>query len=446
MSPCPAARPRRRVTPLLSLAATSAALAPQAADAAPGDPLGAPIPVASGIAGGHVARAGNGRMVVSYLSGGTLKARRYAADGSPDGAPITVASAAAITSAGASMDADGDFVVAWADRVDQRWQLRARRYGADGAPRDGVIEVGTVGDQDPRIGSLLSVRRDLNTLAVDMNPDGDFTVLWGDSQATVVGNPFACKYLIGAVCAGDTRETLRLRRYDRSGRPKAAASIVASAAENSLDIGGIAGLSGGRVIDGADVETRADGSVIAAWTVFGQFGELQRGRLYTRHYAAGGSAGLAREVGTAGRAYRADLRLDSALDGSYALVHRTVDVSPETGLVDCGVELDRLAADGSPVQPRVRLDLPAFDFDCLSAPDIAMDALGNHVVAFLEQGGIRARRYAAGGTALAGSFDVTPPASAASRPTVASDAAGNFVVGYSRSADGMFVLQRYEGP
>lgn len=441
------ASPRRRATSLLSLAASSAALAPQVAEAAPGDPIGAPIPVASGVFGGHVARAGNGRMVASYLAGSVLKARRYTADGTPDGAAITVTTATggAITSGGVSMDADGDFVVSWGDVVDRAWQLRARRYNADGTPRGGVLEVGSTADNDPRVGELLSVRSGLVRLTVDMNPDGDFSVLWTDYRTTFVGSRIACKYLIGATCVGDVRETIRVRRYDRNGLPRAATQVVATVSGNTLDIGGVTGLNGGRILGGADVETRADGSVIAAWSIFGRVNALDRGRLYTRTYPASGLGSSLRQIGVADRVYRADLQVDSAADGSYAIVHRSVDSDPVTFAADCGVEYDLLAADGTALAPRTRIDETPFGFDCLSSPDIEMDNAGNHVVAFQESSGIKARRYGIGGTALGGLFDLTPPDAIDRGPLLASDAAGHFAVAYVRPVS-QFVIQLHEGP
>lgn len=443
-----ASDPRRvRVSSLVSLAATSAALASPSAAAAPGDPVGPPITVANGVFGNHVARAGNGRMVASYLTAGGYQARRYTADGQPDGPAITVAESAGglIVPGGVSLDADGDFVAAWADYAQRQWKLRARRYGADGLPRDGVVEVGSTPARELLLPSVLQTRQGLSRLTVDMNADGDFAVLWSTYQTTFVGNRIACKYLIGAVCAGDVREAIRVRRYDRNGQPRGLPGTVASVSENSLDVGGVAGLNGGRIFGGSDVEMRSDGSALVAWSVFGSFGNAQRGRLYTRAYPASGSAGPAREIGTASHVYRADLRLDSSASGSYAIVHRTVDVQRDSFDVDCGVEIDRLAVDGTVIQPRSRVDETPFGFDCLSAPDVAMDAAGNHVVVFLEQQGIKARRYGTGGEALAGLFDVTPPETVGSVPMVAIDAVGNFVVGYA-NVDQAFLLQRYEGP
>lgn len=438
--------PRLGVTSLLSLAASSAALVSPTAGAAPGDPIGPPIIVANDVGAIDVARAGNGRIVASYLKSGALMAKRYAADGTPQGAPITVtASPGFQVSGGVSMDADGDFVVAWATLEDRREQIRAQRYAADGTAQGGTIEVASVLATTTMLGSLVRTEQGLSGLTVDMNADGDFAVLFSDYQQSLVGNQLACKYLLGAVCTTNVSESLRLRRYDQFGAPKGLTSLVTAVSERNVEVGGLADLTAGRIITGTDVEMRADGSTVVAWSTQGLAARVERGHLYTRAVGANGLARLTREIGTASSVFRADVRLDSAADGSVALVHRSIDYSQTAGALDCGVELDLLAGDGTPLKPRTRVDLPGNAFDCLPAPDVSIDAAGNHVVAFREAGGLLAQRYAAGGTALAGLFNVTEPDVIRQGPVIASDAVGNFVIGYTL-AGGDFVLRLHEGP
>jgi hypothetical protein len=69
-------------------------------------------------------------------------------------------------SASVAMDADGNFVVVWADRNGSAYEIRARRFSAAGAPQGTEFTVNsfTLGYQD--------------TPAVAMSPAGDFVVLW----------------------------------------------------------------------------------------------------------------------------------------------------------------------------------------------------------------------------------------------------------------------------
>ncbi|WP_293368779.1 hypothetical protein [Nevskia sp.] len=432
--------PRPSAATLLSLAASSAALLSPTAGAAPGDPIGPPIVVANSAANEQVARAGNGRMVASYLKSGALTAKRYAANGTPLGAPITVTTFPGRgSSGGAAMDADGDFVVAWFNEEQRRTLIRAQRYAADGSALGPVIEVASVLTPDSAVGTLVDINQGVSRLSVDMNADGDFAVMFSDFQRSLVGNRFACKYLIGAVCFGDARETLRLRRYDASGAPLGPLSQVATVSEPNVEIGRLGFLSAGRLLTGTDIEMRTDGSTLAAWSTFGGVRALSRGRVYTRNYNVDGSAQPAREVGVATDAYRAGVQFDSSADGSYVLVHS----SEAADASDRAIELDLLASDGSPIRPRTRADAQSNNFR--TSPAVCMDAAGNHVVAFREVGSIVARRYATGGTALSGQFEVTGPSVSGSNPALACDAVGNFVIGYTRS-NRDFVLQLHEGP
>ena len=295
------------------------------------------------------------------------------------------------------------------------------------------------------VGSLVRVAQGLNQLTVDMNADGDFAVLFGDYQQSVVGNRLACKYLIGAVCTTNVSESLQLRRYDQFGVPKGKASVVTSVSERNVEVGGLTDLTAGRIITGADVEMRADGSTVTAWSTQGRVGSIARGHLYTRAVGANDLPRLSREIGTSSNVLRGSVKLDSAADGSYALVHSTIGSTSPNGPSDCTVELDLLTADGTPLQPRTRVDATPNPFDCSPVPDVSMSAAGHHMVAFREAGGVRAQRYATGGMALAGLFNVTEPDVSRQGPVIASDAAGNFVIGYTL-ADGNFVLRLFEGP
>lgn len=440
--------PRPGITSVLSLAAGSAALLSPAAQAAPGDPIGAPILVSTAATPAGLARAGNGAMVATYLRDRTLTARRFAADGAPQGPPITVAPAETADFGGdVAMDANGDFVVIWGDFDGNRQLLKARRYGADGNPQGAMTTVDAMPIRDLAIGGgpFVQYRHGYSQLAVDMNADGDFSVLWGEYRVTEVGNNAACKYLIGATCVDNLRESLKLRRFNASGAPVGAVATVAAADSGEVVVAALLNLSGGRQLVGADLTVRSDDSTVVAFSRYNTVGRQARGRLYTRTYGASLLPPPASEVGTGSDVFRAEVRVDSAADGSLVLAHRTISSDPVTFFSDCGISVDLLTAGGAPLAPRQRVDTVPGDTVCGSAPLLTMDAAGNHVVAW-NSAPTRAQRYAVGGTALGGNFDLTPPsAQRFSAAFLASDAVGNFVVGYQLSGS-QFVLQRYEGP
>ncbi len=443
----PTDMPRFGMTSALALAAGSAALTTPAAAAAPGEPIGAPIIVANSVNAIRVARAANGRMVASYLSAGTLMARRYAADGAPLGEAIAVTPLAGREqSGGVAIDADGDFVIAWSREDERRTLVMARRYTSAGTAQGDDIEVASLSTPDTTVGSVVDIDQGVGPVIVDMNADGDFGVLYGDYRTSFIGNRLACKYLIGAACVGDTTETLRLRRFDAAGVPRGPANLVTTATENDVTLGGVvSGLRLGRIITGADIETRADGSTLAAWSTQTRVAGTATSGLYTRVIGANGLARLTRPVGPVSTTFRGDLRLDSSANGSHVLVHRSLRSATSSETLDCGVELDLLAGDGSPLRPRIRVDQTPSGFDCLSNPDVSMDAAGNHVVAFREGNAVLAQRYAVGGGALGGLFNVTDPGIVQQGPVIASDAVGNFVIGYTLGT-GEFVLRLHQGP
>src|SRR5262249_33572128 len=104
------------------------------------------------------------------------------------------------------------------------------------------------------------------------------------------------------------------------------------------------------------------------------------------------------------------------------------------------------ASEGSFGDVRARLFDPAGnprggEIDVSSGPvfapstiDVAMDAAGGFVVAYGSSGEggsqVFAHLYGAGGTALGPSFLASPEGVSASRPSVAMDSAGNFVIAF----------------
>jgi len=118
-----------------------------------------------------VAMDADGDFVVVWLDpGSTITAQRFNAAGLAQGEPIIVESPATadvdLQSPAVAMDADGDFVVSWYDRISGR--ISSQRYSRDGVreERNFTLSVETI---------------DLDGLAVAMDADGEFVVAWQGS-------------------------------------------------------------------------------------------------------------------------------------------------------------------------------------------------------------------------------------------------------------------------
>ena len=106
-----------------------------------------------------------------------------------------------------------------------------------------------------------------------------------------------------------------------------------------------------------------------------------------------------------------------------------------------GIFAQRYASSGTPLGGEFRVNTFTTNYQLL--PSVASDAAGNFVIAWtsVQDGdsyGVFARRYASSGTPLGGEFQVnTHTPNVQREPAVASDAAGNFVVAWpSSSQDG----------
>lgn len=148
--------------------------------ASDGTPMGAEFRVNTTTAGSQafasVAASSSGAFVVTWLddtqdgSGQGVYAQRYQADGTPAGGEFRVNTTTAGDQSGArvSMDAAGNFVVAWQSQgEDGSGQgVYARRYAADGTPLAAafLVNTTTAGDQ--------------TGANVVVDPTGNFTIAW----------------------------------------------------------------------------------------------------------------------------------------------------------------------------------------------------------------------------------------------------------------------------
>jgi hypothetical protein len=136
-----------------------------------------------------------------------------------------------------------------------------------------------------------------------------------------------------------------------------------------------------------------------------------------------------------------DVAMDA--DGDFVVVY-------DAALGQGGQVFARLfAAGGSPVKPEPVLVTPnSFEFLFTGRPSVAMDDVGNFVVAFFDDygGDIFVRRFDSAGTALGPPVQVDTPGTnpvSSAQPKVASDGAGNFVVTWNAFAgEGLQIVAR----
>ena len=113
---------------------------------------------------------------------GDIVAQRFAKDGKRIGARFVVNAnrAGAQTAAALSFDSTGALVAAWASREDFDDVLRIRRFGANGAPLSGDVEVWNDGASGAAPGAP--------TLA--HTKGGDFAVAWADTRRKILVQRF----------------------------------------------------------------------------------------------------------------------------------------------------------------------------------------------------------------------------------------------------------------
>jgi hypothetical protein len=126
-----------------------------------------------------VASDRNGRFVVVWQDDGgddkyQIKMRGFNADGSQRFSQRTVNEVddGQQVAPAIGMSADGSFVVTWQDDIqnDGKWQIKARRFTAEGTPIGGQFVVNTVDDGQQK------------RPAIGMNRAGEFVIAWEDDQ------------------------------------------------------------------------------------------------------------------------------------------------------------------------------------------------------------------------------------------------------------------------
>jgi hypothetical protein len=238
---------------------------------------------------------------------------------------------------------------------------------------------------------------------VASDPQGGFVVVW--DRNTVGG--------------GGSGTGIFARRFDGSGDP-----IGGDFQVNSY----VTGDQGS-----PDVRLDTEGNFIFVWwaTDFGA-----RDSIFGQRYDAGGiPLGEEFRISLNTTITERDPEVASTGDGSFVVVWET-----ETSLD--GVFGQRFDSSGYPVGGEFQVNsTPGAE-----NPDLSSDEEGNFVVVYDR---LRGRAFAPDGTPLGGEFPIKSSAARfVSAPSVAFDAVGNFVVGWSDAdahLDGIFV-RRFAGP
>ncbi len=411
------------------------------AQAAPGDPLTAPIAVSDGTAAPYlysaVARAGDGTAVVVYDSVLGVLARRFDAGGAPLGGDVLVNQTSGARLPDVAANAAGDFIVSWSHLSgDDAPAILARRFHADGVAAGGEFVVAPP-LETPLGGQSWAVS------AVAADNDGDFAVVWNQGRYLAYGSPFVCESGIG-MCIDLGAYTVQLQRYDAAGAAVGGARVLMRSADAEVQALGVPLLAGSEP-DNVDIAMAPNGAFVVVWNRLG-YALAPLSGTYAQTFDAEGHAGLRRVVslqqgnqsfpavavdagGSFVVAYRRESRrLNDYSNGVYARLFPRAGIGGGEFRIDDGTESD------------------------VMQPAVAMDAAGDFVVAWmslqpLQQRQIRAQRYATGGHALGGNFRVNVPVPlvSAQRAAVAMDAGGDFVVTWAEDS-AVIEARFYDGP
>lgn len=406
------------------------------AHAAPGDPIGPEFLIAtdgSPWEQPEVVRDAAGNFLVVWQAEQAIHARRYFADGTPQGPRFTVSPpdallpsnpAVAMNASGGyvvawedfdldadgifiyaqsftadglphsgvlevaeltqgagyhnvTMNADGDFVVAWTDI----WRLivpdpfnpnegsisvgystvRAKRYAFDGSESSGNILVNlSITNPLPISGSFNAVRP-----AVAMNAQGAFVVAWEDRSL-----------LLNTV--------IQAQRFNSNG-------LRAGLKSRVDDPGHIQGAIAPAVaMDDA-------GNYLIAWQVHHSTGPNSTSghEVWARRYTRSRLFGMTRSdpfpVSSSGISIHSQISLAMTPDG-----RATVAWGGSPSNICCvpqEVDIQRYAADGTPQGGQTMVSQP--DARISAAPSVAMDSFGNPVVVWREPDGLKGRLYEA---------------------------------------------------
>ena len=358
-----------------------------------------------------------GQFVIAWQSNLVVFSQRFDAAAAPLGAEQEVGGFVREPTPAVAIDADGDFVIAW----DDLYHVSARRYDAAGSPQGERLQLSVPG---------YTPRYPLKP-AVAMNAAGEFVIsavfkyrgggtgcplCAADPEADHADAADADESSVGI--AGLDRDGVYAQRYDAAGQTVGPVLRVAPA--------------NGSYSPSSSVAMDGNGDMVVAWNGYDNRVFAQRfaasgpapGPLIAVNAAAPGGEELALAMGTGGG-------LIVAWDGIY---------------------LRRFGADGQPLAAESNVNTLPAD---VTSPAVAAHRDGNFVVAWESLGqdgsawGIYAQRYDAAGQPRGGEFLVnTFVTGHQMAPTIAAADDGAFVIAWeSLEQDGSgwgVYAQRYD--
>ena len=336
------------------------------------------------------------------------------------------------------MDADGDFVVAWASREDgSEYGVFARRFNASGVAQATPFQVNTY---TPNYQEAPSI---------DLDSDGDFVIAWQSS----LQDGSSVRHL---------RAPLQLHRRsaDRGAagqlddrRPPVVARRGADAEgdfvvawQSNLQDGGLLGIfarrfsSAGNPLGGEfransftpnsqrfpAIDVDADGDFVVAWVSFLQDGS-ENGIFGQRFSSAGAALGPEFQINVTFTGDQSNPRVALDSDGDFVVVWQD-----EIGPLEYDVRGRRFNSSGTPQGGEFQLSADPGIGDQL-VPRVAADADGDFVVAWHGEGAggenaVFVRRFKAGGGPQHLDTEVESSTNPVAFAAVATDPDGDFVV------------------
>ncbi|MGV3526465.1 MAG: hypothetical protein ACO1RX_19765 [Candidatus Sericytochromatia bacterium] len=355
-----------------------------------------------------VAHSDTGEFVVVWESSDShaddgIYAQRYNSVGQPQGSEFRVNTytTGLQTAPSVSMDADGDFVVAWQSNGQEasKYGVYAQRYNSLGQAQGSEFRVNTYTTNSQRNPS------------VSLDADGDFVVAWQSYGQD--GSHYG----------------VYAQRYDSMGQVQGSEFRVNTyTADRQM---------------APSVSLDADGDFVVTWESFYQDGSTTS--IYAQRYNSQGQLqGSEFPVNSATTGTQSAPQVSLDADGDFVLAW----VSPSPA----GIYAQRYNSQGQPQGSEFLANTYTQNF--FSAPSVSLDADGDFVVSwqsFIQDGssgGIYAQRYNSQGQAQGSEFQVnTYTTGNQLAPSVSLDTDGDFVVvwqsaGQDGDSDGVYA-QRY---
>ncbi|MEB3214115.1 MAG: Calx-beta domain-containing protein [Leptolyngbyaceae bacterium] len=316
---------------------------------------------------------------------------------------VNTTTASAQDTASVAVDAQGNYVVVWESfgQDGDRDGVYAQRYDHLGNAIGGEILVNT------------STSDEQGDPVVAMDANGNFVVAWTDRDPLVATS--------GAVYA---------RRFDSNGNALGSQFLVNTTTTNAQDTPAIA--------------MNADGRFVITWESFDQDGDGDG--VYAQVYdSLGNEVGGEIAVNTTTTDEQGDPVVGIDANGNFVIAWTDRNPADSTS---GAVRARRFDSAGNPLGSQFLVNTTTTDAQ--DTPAIAMNANGDFVIAwesFNQDGdgeGVYAQRYSNTGAAVGGEIAVnTTTSSNQDDPSVAIDAAGNFLVawesfGQDGSSDGVY--------